>query len=194
MEVFSGFLNLIVMQDIVEKEFALAIISLQKDNQLIRLELGKVEAWSLLSSVQLAARYPINSLTVKCAVEVMKRHKNVITQRNRVVEKMFWAGWKNRLPPCTQSIAKTAFESISNDINFVISKYEAFCLVSSVQLACRHPQYKKRQLASVSETIAKTLQNTIAPQGILAAVLEAGWDESLDYSLNVVESNLESQA
>lgn len=65
-------------------------------------------------------------------------------------------------------------------IEFTIGRIEAMCLISAVQLACRHPRYTgpSRKLAEdVVRQIASAAFNGFPAT---KAVVERGWDPSYD--------------
>jgi hypothetical protein len=56
---------------------------------------------------------------------------------------------------------------------------QAWCLLSSIQLACRHPKFTG-PTRQVAEQIGRLLQDAVAPSGALAQLAEAGWNPDFD--------------
>lgn len=52
-------------------------------------------------------------------------------------------------------------------------------LISAIQLACRHPQFKGPTRTKVEE-VARELQAKISLTPRIALMLEAGWDQTMD--------------
>lgn len=184
------------MININEKEVAAALVDLQADTQPIHLELGVTEAYALNSTIQLASLHPTKSKTVTVACDVMKRHEEILTEGNLLLKEVVKAGWKNRPPNVPQKGAIAAMYRLKTSMQFEMSKFEGWCLIGSIQLAHRHKEYLDSQFAPIAGEAAafhlevpsrwvggfvgRQLQDALAPSGILATVLEAGWDENMD--------------
>jgi len=163
------------MIDIDEKQVAAALIDLEADTQPIHLELGATEAYALNSTIQLASIHPSKSKTVAQAVKVMRRHEKTLTEGNLLLEEVVKAGWENRPPNVPQVGAVAAMQRLKTSMQFEMSKFEVWCLIGSIQLAHRHKEYLETQFAPVAGLVGRQLQQFVAPSGILAIVLEAGW-------------------
>lgn len=63
----------------------------------------------------------------------------------------------------------------SRELLMRLTAMQAWSVLSSIQLACRHPKFcgPTRQIA---EEVARTIQGAIAPSGALAQVAAAGWE------------------
>lgn len=65
------------------------------------------------------------------------------------------------------------------DVTIIVSRRDLWCVMSSVQLACRHPRFtgptRKR-----AEKVARLFQTLIANKGALSIVAERGWDPDYD--------------
>lgn len=71
------------------------------------------------------------------------------------------------------------FKALFDDTQPVIveiSKYQAWCLMAAIQLACRHPEARGKTPIEESVKIARTLQGAIALTPRLMAVAKAGWE------------------
>lgn len=54
-----------------------------------------------------------------------------------------------------------------------------WCMMSAVQLACRHPDFDG-PTRHIAEQAARQIQRLIAPSGALAIVAERGWNPDHD--------------
>ena len=59
--------------------------------------------------------------------------------------------------------------------------YRAWCLLSAVQLASRHPEAMATAPMQVAVEMARHIQTLIATTPALKRVAEMGWDQTHDY-------------
>jgi hypothetical protein len=76
---------------------------------------------------------------------------------------------------------KSDFRKLTQGPNLTVelSPFEAWCLMATVQLACRHPEFNgpTRQIA---EKTARRLQAMVATTPPLQMLAERGWDPNYD--------------
>jgi hypothetical protein len=71
------------------------------------------------------------------------------------------------------------FKALYDDeqpIALEITKYQAWCLMASVQLALRHPEAAEKSPVIEAVAIARRLQGVIAVTPRLKAIAAAGWE------------------
>lgn len=72
-------------------------------------------------------------------------------------------------------------EQMKQPITMQIDVTEALGLLGTLQLALRHPVFKKRPTAKFIEAFARSLQETIVKKAPgLEFLCEAGWKEEFD--------------
>lgn len=169
-----------------EAEFYKALSALYQDQQRVQAEITLAQAWSLLSTVQFAASNPLatDSDSIKRAIRAIQRLEPTIVGNSEVLQELANAGWERRVPRVPVESSVAALEQGKDDITLELRKSEVYCLIAAIQLAQRHQEYGTFASARISRQIAEDLQNAIAPDGILAEVLQAGWDENFDVKVS----------
>lgn len=166
-----------------QEEFKIAFNKLAQDPQLIHLELAKYQGWCLLSAVQLAAAPTLrkNSETIKAAERIVRKLEKLIvgdSPRFALVAKAGWNREEVQVP--VEEVIAVMTEQGNDVIQFEMSKVSAWCLVCTVQVAVRHPEFKDSSVGKAATDMAMQLQPAIASEGILAIALHAGWDTRFD--------------
>ncbi len=72
-----------------------------------------------------------------------------------------------------------ALASRKETIAVELTPLQMWALLSTVQLACRHPLFRGQTRQLVVE-IGRVFQAQVAPSGALAEVAEKGWDAAYD--------------
>lgn len=163
-------------------EFAKALKKLKEDDQLVDLQLSKLEGWMLLTPVQIAFKHPKanNYTTIKKAVKLAKRIQFSVVGESSILEAVAESAWKGESPRVSLTAFRTEFMKLETQMmKLLISKEEVWCLILSTQLAFRHPEYKTTEAAKVNKKILDQLATAI-PEGILSISIKAGWDTLFD--------------
>jgi len=71
---------------------------------------------------------------------------------------------------------KALFED-PQPIELELSKYQAWCLMATIQLAFKHPQVAESSTMRAAVMIARGLQEIVSQTPALARVAERGWTE-----------------
>ena len=70
------------------------------------------------------------------------------------------------------------FKALAEDAEIIVlslSRYQAWCLMATVQLAHKHPDGKRTAPVRAATMIARDLQEQIATTPALASIAEQGW-------------------
>jgi len=82
-----------------------------------------------------------------------------------------------------QFLAAMVARSKEGQVQFVTSPMRAWIMLSTMQLALRHPEFPA-SVRPVAEGIARNMQLAIAPKGSpLWQLAEQGWDAAFDHQV-----------
>lgn len=167
-------------------DFNQAFLELQADSQPVYLTCGKVEAWMLLTPIQMASKHPEikNSSLIKCAARCGRAIQTLIADDNEILISIAESAWENKKPKYSLQKFSTEMEKLKDEgIKISLTKFECWCLVVAGQVAARHTDYKNSQLAEKNKELFEQLQSVI-PQGLLSSYLKTGWDTRFDQSID----------
>lgn len=79
--------------------------------------------------------------------------------------------------------SKQALEAMAQDpqgIEVTLTKLQAWALMSTIQLAYRHPLFNHNWVCREAANVARGLQELLAAEGPLAQLAELGWQIEQD--------------
>lgn len=163
-------------------DFNQAFLELQADLQPVYLTCGKIEAWMLLTPIQMASKHPQakNFSLVKRAARCGRAIQTLIAGDNEVLINTAECAWQNKRPKYSLDKFNAEMQRLkAEEINISLTKFECWCLVVAGQVAARHPDYVNSHLAEKNRQLFKQLESVI-PQGVLSDYLKTGWDSNFD--------------
>lgn len=75
--------------------------------------------------------------------------------------------------------ALAALQQDKQPLRLEMSKFDAWILMSTLQLACRHPQFNG-PTRKIAEEIARQIQGAVADSDSLKMLAEMGWHQQFD--------------
>lgn len=166
----------------MDEEFLKAFNELKADPQPIYLVLPKAEAWLLLTPIQLASKHSHSkeSYVIKKATKIGRAIQTLIVGDSKTLAEVANAGWVGKEPRVSAQKFKAEMARAQiKEINLTLTKEEVWCLVATIQLAHRHPEYQNTRAARYCKDLLDQLATAI-PEGILSTLVKAGWDTRLD--------------
>lgn len=167
-------------------EFIKAYEELQQDPQPVNLVLSKIDAWMLLTPIQIASKHPKgkNLPTIKKAVRIGKALQTLTVGDSSILNDVADSGWSNKAPKCSPQQLQSEFTYLKNgEVTISLSKYEVWCVILAGQLANRHQDYANTSLSRANKETFDQLESAI-PNGILSTLLRSGWDTRLDQPID----------
>lgn len=156
---------------------------LANNKQLVTIAIDKAQAWTLLTSIQIASCHPIKNDLIDIAISAARRLEVLIIDGDETLKTIVDEGWRRDESSIQAQKAISLLKKVAHDpIEFTFSKLEAWSLMCTIQLAARHPEIiaSPTLVAIAREIIMLVINNIVSDGSVLKTLALSGWDSRFD--------------
>lgn len=177
----------------MDQEFFEAFGNLLIDPDKVVLSTSKLAGWLIVIPIQIASKISElkDTLVMQEAVHVARMLGTSVTANSWVLRRVLKDGWLGKESKVADSDFQFHLRIVADEpFQFILSKYQCWCVISVCQLAHRHPDYKDSNSAKLNRELLEQLESVFS-EGILSEAIKRGWDNAFDQVTEKHELNRE---